>query len=56
MSDQREGMEGVIDLVGDDWDIGGFDDTFICPCGTEIELDGECPDGHVSPMRELGMI
>ena len=22
----------------------------LCPCGTVIEQDGECPEGHVSPM------
>ena len=27
-----------------------------CPCGYTIELDGECPDGCVSAVRQLGMI
>lgn len=29
---------------------------FNCPCGRNIEQDGECPNGHTSPMRQEGMI
>ena len=29
---------------------------FVCPCGDTIEQDGKCSEGHVSPLRELGMI
>ena len=36
------------------WD--SMDDELICPCGDTIELDGECPEGHVSPLRLAGMI
>lgn len=32
------------------------DGTIRCPCGRRIEDDGECPDGHVSPMRSAGII
>lgn len=28
----------------------------ICPCGHRIEWDGTCPEGHESPLRELGYI
>ncbi len=27
-----------------------------CPCGHCIEYDGECPNGCVSPLFDLGMI
>lgn len=29
---------------------------FNCPCGRHVEQDGECPNGHTSPMRTMGMI
>jgi hypothetical protein len=28
----------------------------VCPCGHQIELDGTCPNGHASPLLELGFI
>jgi len=38
-----------------DWEY--IDDCIIvCPCGDLIEHDGVCPEGHVSPLRELGLI
>lgn len=27
-----------------------------CPCGHQIEYDGECPEGHKSPLKRMGMI
>lgn len=30
--------------------------TLTCPHGHEIEQDGECPEGCVSPLREMGMV
>lgn len=27
-----------------------------CPCGHRIEDDGECPNGHESPMLSAGII
>lgn len=34
-----------------------IDDTALsCPCGHSIEWDGQCPEGHVSPLRAAGMI
>lgn len=41
-------------LLPDDWD--GDDDVLTCPCGYTIELDGACPEGCVSPLREMGLI
>lgn len=39
----------------EDWTV--VDDAVLeCPCGHLIEWDGICPEGHVSPLRELGMI
>ena len=45
-------------LLPEDWehDGFGFDSNLICPCGDVIELDGECPQGCVSPLLEQGMI
>jgi len=34
----------------DGWDAGAYGDTLICPCGDEIELDGQCPEGCTSPL------
>lgn len=28
----------------------------VCPCGRKVEDDGECPNGHVSPLRENALI
>jgi len=38
-----------------DWDVDHAG-VIICPCGHRIEDDGECPNGHVSPMRSAGLI
>ena len=35
--------------------INGYGN-IVCPCGTSIEDDGECPEGHVSPLRQAGLI
>lgn len=29
---------------------------FRCPCGHRIEDDGQCPNGCISPMRQMGLI
>ena len=34
----------------------GEDFTLTCPHGHEIEQDGTCPEGCVSPLIELGLI
>ena len=42
------------------WDVDsdsyGMDACLVCPHGNVIEQDGECPEGCVSPMREMGII
>jgi hypothetical protein len=38
-----------------DWQVGA-DGVIVCPCGHRIEDDGECPNGHTSPMRSAGLI
>jgi hypothetical protein len=30
-----------------------IDSGLICPCGNTIEIDGECPYGHKSPIFDL---
>ncbi len=38
-----------------DWEV--IDDcVIVCPHGHSIEYDGRCPEGCVSPFRELGLI
>jgi hypothetical protein len=32
------------------------DSVLMCPCGDNIEWDGECAEGHVSPIRRAGLI
>jgi hypothetical protein len=39
----------------DDWSTDGLG-VLICPCGNRVEDDGQCPNGHVSPMRQEGFI
>jgi len=39
-----------------DWEQARGGDALRCPCGRVIELDGECPNGHVSILRQKGMI
>lgn len=43
-------------LADTEWEVGFYGDTLICPCGNEIELDGQCPEGCVSVVRQLGFI
>lgn len=44
------------DAVEQGWEVGGYGDTLVCPHGDEIEMDGRCPEGCVSPLRSAGMI
>ena len=39
-----------------DGDIYGLDFTLTCPHGHQIEPDGTCPDGCVSPLKERGWL
>lgn len=34
----------------------GLEFLLTCPCGYQIEQDGECPSGCVSPLKEKGLI
>lgn len=43
-------------MVEAGWEANYYGDGFICPCGDEIEMDGECSEGHRSPLLTLGMI
>ncbi len=47
-------------LLPPEWDHDagtyGMSFTLTCPHGWQIEQDGECPDGHKSPLMELGLI
>ncbi len=45
----KEALE-ALGATDDGWEAGDLEDTLICPCGHEIELDGECPEGHRSPL------
>lgn len=38
------------------WMVDSYTGTFICPCGLNVEDDGSCPEGHVSPLRQEKMI
>jgi hypothetical protein len=51
---------GILDeILPEGWEtdgMGDFDSLLICPHGHTIEMDGRCPEGCVSPLREMGMI
>lgn len=54
-------LEMIHEIMPEGWstdaDIyGPLDCTFICPCGIQIEADGRCPNGCVSPLRQHGLI
>lgn len=38
-----------------EWTTDGMG-VLICPCDHRVEDDGECPNGHRSPMLEAGII
>lgn len=48
----------LIDNGYEDWSTDGFglDSCLICPHGYTIEQDGRCPEGCVSPLRQMGLI
>ena len=49
-------MSALDAVLPEGWEVGPYGDSFICPCGDEIEMDGCCPEGHQSPLFDLGMI
>jgi hypothetical protein len=46
------------EILPDGWETDGMglDSLLTCPHGATIEMDGRCPQGCVSPLREMGMI
>lgn len=51
-------IEEILEAAYPDWSTDGYgiDACLICPCGITIEQDGRCPNGHVSPLRQMGLI
>jgi len=52
-------IEELLQAIGaTEWSTDGFglDANLIAPDGCMIEQDGRCPHGHVSPLREMGLI
>lgn len=52
-------IEELLEILGaTDWETDGYglDSCLICPCGVTIEQDGQCPAGHVSPLRAAGLV
>jgi hypothetical protein len=47
--------ETLEDLLPDGWTVEDGS-VIVCPDGHPIELDGECPDGHKSPLITMGLI
>jgi len=51
--------ELVAELLPEGWeyqDEYGMDGLLTCPCGYQIEQDGRCPNGCVSPLIRLGLV
>ena len=49
-------LQALLDAYGftdEGWMANGQDE-LVCPCGEVIGLDGECPEGHRSPVMTLG--
>ena len=53
-------VEAIEAMLPDDWEVYdahmGSSCLLLCPHGEVIEQDGQCPEGHVSPLVEMGMI
>lgn len=48
--------EAMLGQLGyQDWQTDGMG-TLICPCGNRVEPDGQCPNGHESPLLQEGLI
>lgn len=48
----------IEELLPEGWSTDGYgiDSCLVCPCGIMIEQDGRCPNGHISPLRAMGLI
>lgn len=44
----------IAEVLPSGWDVDN--ELLICPHDHVIELDGNCPDGCVSPLRSQGLI
>ena len=46
------------DILPEDWTTDGYgmSSNLVCPHGHVIEQDGNCPDGCISPLKQMGMI
>lgn len=55
---QIEELELVLKEIGaeDEGWLVENESVLLCPCGHRVELDGTCPEGCVSPLREVGLI
>jgi len=43
-------------VLPDGWEQDEYGEYLRCPHDNKIELDGKCPEGCVSPLREQGLI
>jgi len=43
-------------LLPEGWESADYGSLLRCPHGHVIELDGKCPEGCTSPLREEGLI
>lgn len=57
MFDEFEDLLAELLPAGWEYESGyGMDGLLTCPHGHQIEQDGRCPEGCVSPLRSLGLI
>jgi hypothetical protein len=57
MDEMIEALQDELEERG--WALADETDPFvglICPHGHAVELDGSCPEGCVSPIRDAGLI
>lgn len=52
---EEDGPENPDTGLPPGWEFTDLGD-LVCPCGDQIELDGECGEEHVSPLRQAGLI
>lgn len=56
MTDEQTLNAVLAELGYDDWRAGWLGDMLVCPHDHEVELDGTCNEGCVSPLIEHGLI
>ena len=47
--------QNFLDEYAPDWEVSPVG-VLVCPHGHLVEDDGQCQEGCVSPMREMGII